>query len=131
MWAPETVAGVDDVRERYGLPENPRLHRLGPNHVYNRGMKGHRTRWGGLKKHSARIPSVDEGHKPALELVRNAIQDAPPKWKKDTVRTGLIGRKLGMTQVWDSWGVRTPVTVIEVRPSSNGTGCPWLMGALL
>jgi len=29
---------------------------------------------------------------------------------------GLIGRKIGMTQVWDSQGRRVPVTVIEVGP---------------
>ena len=29
---------------------------------------------------------------------------------------GLIGRKMGMTQVWDSQGRFTPVTVLEVGP---------------
>jgi large subunit ribosomal protein L3 len=30
--------------------------------------------------------------------------------------TGIIGRKLGMTQVWDDKGVRVPVTVIQAGP---------------
>jgi large subunit ribosomal protein L3 len=30
--------------------------------------------------------------------------------------TGILGRKLGMTQVWDDKGVRVPVTVIQAGP---------------
>ncbi len=31
--------------------------------------------------------------------------------------TGLIGKKLGMTQIFSEDGVAVPVTVIEVTPS--------------
>ena len=29
---------------------------------------------------------------------------------------GLIGKKIGMTQIWDENGVAVPVTVVEVGP---------------
>jgi large subunit ribosomal protein L3 len=36
---------------------------------------------------------------------------------KDTVRKGLLGTKLGMTQVWDENNKLVPVTVIEIAPN--------------
>ncbi|TPX38072.1 hypothetical protein SmJEL517_g00089 [Synchytrium microbalum] len=33
---------------------------------------------------------------------------------KNQRRTGLIGIKMGMTQIWDEWGQQTPVTVIKI-----------------
>ncbi len=55
------------------------------------------------------IPPAAEVHASLLHLVPQI------PWKPGYRRTGLIGRKVGMAAVWDEWGQRHPVTVIEVR----------------
>jgi hypothetical protein len=55
------------------------------------------------------IPPAAEVHASLLHLVPQI------PWKPGFRRTGLIGRKVGMAAVWDEWGQRHPVTVIEVR----------------
>src|SRR2546422_6194089 len=50
----------------------------------------------------------------------------PPVWtsrsrcSEDRPMTGLIGRKLGMTRVFDAEGTHVPVTVIEAGPCPGG-----------
>ncbi|KAG0306637.1 54S ribosomal protein L9, mitochondrial [Dissophora globulifera] len=39
----------------------------------------------------------------------------PATWTHKSVRTGVIARKKGMTAMWDEWGVRIPVTVLQVE----------------
>lgn len=39
---------------------------------------------------------------------------ATAQWTPDSVRTGVIARKKGMTSVWSESGVRMPVTVLQV-----------------
>ena len=54
-----------------------------------------------------------------------AVQNAAPSTTEDTAwtpearRTGVLAKKLGMTAIYDSAGVRTPVTVLEVRCATN------------
>lgn len=42
-------------------------------------------------------------------------QAAPATWRPDSVRTGVIAKKKGMTSVWSESGVRMPVTILQVR----------------
>lgn len=36
------------------------------------------------------------------------------QWTVDSIRTGVIAKKKGMTSVWSETGVRMPVTVLQV-----------------
>ncbi|OMH85035.1 50S ribosomal protein L3 [Zancudomyces culisetae] len=36
-------------------------------------------------------------------------------WTPESVRTGVIARKLGMTAMWDEWGIRVPLTVLQME----------------
>lgn len=58
-------------------------------------------------------------HNTAARLAQAANADASsstatPKWSADSIRTGLVAKKRGMTVMWDNNGVRVPVTVLQV-----------------
>ncbi|KAJ3993909.1 translation protein [Lentinula boryana] len=39
----------------------------------------------------------------------------PTKWTPESIRTGLIARKRGMTVLWNDQGARVPVTVLQLE----------------
>ncbi|KAF9166390.1 54S ribosomal protein L9, mitochondrial [Mortierella sp. AD011] len=39
----------------------------------------------------------------------------PATQSKNSIRTGVIARKKGMTAMWDEWGTRIPVTVLQLE----------------
>ncbi|KAI0819526.1 mitochondrial 50S ribosomal protein L3 [Trametes gibbosa] len=45
----------------------------------------------------------------------DSSSSSPSTWTPTSVRTGLIARKRGMTVMWDNYGVRHPVTVLQLE----------------
>ncbi|KAI8980495.1 translation protein [Pilobolus umbonatus] len=57
------------------------------------------------------------GLKPLVSLFHTTSisPQATAVWSADSIRTGVIARKKGMTSVWDETGVRLPVTVLQLE----------------
>ncbi|KAI1301007.1 54S ribosomal protein L9, mitochondrial [Mortierella claussenii] len=48
-------------------------------------------------------------------VTATAAATQPATWTSKSLRTGVIARKKGMTAMWDEWGVRIPVTVLQLE----------------
>lgn len=49
----------------------------------------------------------------------NATAASSSSWTPQSIRTGVIARKKGMTSMWDDKGVRMPITVLQVSHNNN------------
>jgi len=51
----------------------------------------------------------------AAPVSDSPTSNSPSKWTPNSIRTGVIARKRGMTALWNDQGVRVPVTVLQLE----------------
>lgn len=52
---------------------------------------------------------------PSHQKIYEPPQGVSTTWTPESVRTGVIALKVGMTADWDKWGVRHPLTVLRLE----------------
>lgn len=78
---------------------------------------------GQVRSYAQPATSTDSTLEPSFAASGMSI--TPTAWKPRTRRTGLIAVKVGMTQEWDEWGVRVPLTVLWVDNCQVSTTNPY------
>lgn len=57
---------------------------------------------------------VPSAHRPYEWIREDSTPAVAVPWSPSSVRTGLVGKKAGMMQIFDQYGQRVPVTVIQL-----------------
>ncbi|KAL5532666.1 hypothetical protein ACEPAF_4440 [Sanghuangporus sanghuang] len=65
--------------------------------------------------HSSRIVLASPVQSSSRARAGSSSSGSEVKWTPQSVRTGVIARKRGMTSMWDQHGARSPVTVLQLE----------------
>lgn len=83
-----------------------------------------RTFSAGSKSAAAVETQASAATSEAVDAHSHSPEASTSTWTPESQRTGVLAKKLGMTAIYDSAGVRTPVTVLQVRHCLLH-GCPF------
>ncbi|PVU89935.1 hypothetical protein BB561_005108 [Smittium simulii] len=65
---------------------------------------------------SSLMHSNDDFQNSAQEIQKvEKVNPEAKTWKPTSRRVGVLAKKLGMTSMWDEWGIKIPVTVLQIE----------------